>query len=81
MMGRIFLWDYKTKIVISDVDGTITRSDLLGQVLPRLGRDWSHKGIAKLYTQIKKNGYEILYLTSRPIGHADVTRDYIKGIK
>jgi phosphatidate phosphatase LPIN len=53
---------------------------MLGQVLPRLGQDWSHKGIAKLYTAIKKNGYELLYLTSRPIGLADMTRDYIKGI-
>jgi phosphatidate phosphatase LPIN len=50
MNCRIFLWDHRTKIIISDVDGTITRSDFLGQVLPRLGRDWSHKGIAKLYT-------------------------------
>ena len=50
-------------------------------MLPRLGRDWSHKGIAKLFTGIKKNGYEILYLTSRPIGQADVTREYLSGIK
>lgn len=53
---------------------------MLGHVLPRLGKDWSHKGIAKLFTSIKKNNYEFLYLTSRPIGQADMTRDYIKGI-
>ena len=28
--GRIFLWDHLTKIVISDVDGTITKSDVKG---------------------------------------------------
>jgi len=66
--------------VISDVDGTITRTDMLGHVLPRFGRDWTHGGIAKLYTTIKNNGYEFLYLSSRPIGLADTTRDYIKGI-
>lgn len=66
--GRMFLWDYTKKIIISDVDGTITKSDMLGHVLPRLGKDWSHKGIAKLYTAVKKNGYELLYLSSRPIG-------------
>jgi phosphatidate phosphatase LPIN len=54
---------------------------MLGHVLPRLGRDWSHLGICKLYNAISDNGYEILYLTSRPIGFADVTRDYIKSIK
>lgn len=54
---------------------------MLGHVLPRFGRDWTHEGIAKLYTSIKRNGYELLYLSSRPIGQADTTRDYIKGIK
>ncbi|CDW81529.1 UNKNOWN [Stylonychia lemnae] len=80
LRGRIFLWNYDTKIIISDVDGTITKSDLLGHLLPRFGRDWSHPGIAKLFNDIKSNGYEFLYLTARPIGMADTTRDYIKGI-
>ena len=62
------MWNYDTKIIISDVDGTVTKSDMLGHVLPRLGRDWTHLGIAKFYSVIKKNGYEFLYLTSRPIG-------------
>ena len=47
--GKIFLWDYRTKIVISDVDGTITRSDVMGHVMPRFGHDWSHPGICNLF--------------------------------
>eukprot|EP00347_Sterkiella_histriomuscorum_P011534 403372088 len=78
--GRVFLWNYDTKIIISDVDGTITRSDLMGHILPRMGRDWSHQGIARLFNQIKDNGYEILYLTARNIGLAETTRDYLNGI-
>lgn len=70
-----------TKIVISDVDGTITKSDVLGQLLPRIGKDWTHQGICKLFTNIAANGYQFLYLTSRPIGFADTTRNYLKGIK
>jgi len=42
--AMIYLWSRFTKIVISDIDGTITRSDLLGHILPILGRDWSHSG-------------------------------------
>ena len=38
--ASIFLWRSDVKIVISDVDGTITRSDVLGHVLPLVGRDW-----------------------------------------
>jgi len=46
-----------------------------------IGRDWTHVGVAKLYTDIVRNGYKIMYLTSRAIGQADATRDYLKGIK
>jgi phosphatidate phosphatase LPIN len=45
----IFLWHWTDKIVISDVDGTITRSDVLGHVLPQIGKDWSHAGTVDLF--------------------------------
>jgi phosphatidate phosphatase LPIN len=45
-----------------------------------IGRDWTHVGIAKLYTDIAANGYHILYLTSRSTGQADTTRAYLNGI-
>ncbi|KEP54332.1 lipin-1 [Rhizoctonia solani 123E] len=79
--ARIFLWDAHDHIVISDIDGTITKSDALGHVFTMIGRDWTHLGVAKLYTDIARNGYKIMYLTSRAIGQADSTRDYLKGIK
>lgn len=37
--------------------------------------------MAKLYTDITRNGYKILYLTSRAIGQADATRGYLRGIE
>ena len=58
-----------------------TRSDALGHVFTMIGRDWTHLGVAKLYTDICRNGYKIMYLTSRAIGQADSTRDYLRGIK
>jgi phosphatidate phosphatase LPIN len=30
--ASIWLWSWKEKIVVSDIDGTITRSDVFGQV-------------------------------------------------
>jgi phosphatidate phosphatase LPIN len=79
--ARIFLWDSSNQIVVSDIDGTITKSDALGHVFTMMGRDWTHLGVAKLYTDIARNGYNIMYLTARAIGQADSTRDYLKGIK
>jgi phosphatidate phosphatase LPIN len=78
--ARIFLWEAKHHIVVSDIDGTITKSDALGHVFTMIGRDWTHLGVAKLYTDIARNGYRIMYLTSRAIGQADTTRDYLRGI-
>ncbi|KAK9270903.1 hypothetical protein L1049_026489 [Liquidambar formosana] len=42
--ARIYLWKWNTRIVISDVDGTITKSDVLGQFMPLVGVDWSQTG-------------------------------------
>ncbi|CAO3595182.1 unnamed protein product [Absidia cylindrospora] len=79
--AKIFYWDYDMPIVISDIDGTITKSDALGHVFTMIGKDWTHHGVAKLYTDIYSNGYKILYLTSRAIGQADYTRDYLKKVE
>ncbi|KXN92326.1 Nuclear elongation and deformation protein 1 [Leucoagaricus sp. SymC.cos] len=79
--ARIFVWKHTDLVVISDIDGTITKSDGLGHVFAMIGRDWTHVGVAKLYTDIVRNGYKIMYLTSRAIGQADATRGYLKGIK
>ncbi|PGH35346.1 phosphatidate phosphatase LPIN [[Emmonsia] crescens] len=78
--AAMYLWNYKVPIVISDIDGTITKSDALGHVLNMIGRDWTHLGVAKLYTDIVSNGYNLMYLTSRSTGQADTTRTYLSGI-
>ncbi|KAK4091894.1 hypothetical protein Purlil1_3733 [Purpureocillium lilacinum] len=78
--ANMYLWKEETPVVISDIDGTITKSDALGHVLNMIGRDWTHAGIAKLYSDISLNGYNIMYLTSRSVGQADTTRAYLNGI-
>ena len=35
------------------LNATIFRSDVLGQVMPLVGRDWSHSGVARLFSAIK----------------------------
>lgn len=45
-----------------------------------LGRDWTHLGVAKLYSDIAANGYHIMYLTSRSVGQADTTRNYLNSV-
>ncbi|KAF4990967.1 hypothetical protein FDECE_14191 [Fusarium decemcellulare] len=78
--ANMYLWKHETPVVISDIDGTITKSDALGHVLNMIGRDWTHSGVAKLYSDISANGYNIMYLTSRSVGQSDTTRAYLAGI-
>ncbi|XP_076183759.1 phosphatidate phosphatase LPIN isoform X2 [Ptiloglossa arizonensis] len=78
---HIYKWRWDDKIVISDIDGTITKSDVLGHILPIVGKDWAQSGVAQLFTKIKNNGYKLLYLSARAIGQASVTREYLKSIK
>jgi phosphatidate phosphatase LPIN len=49
--------------------------------LPHFGKDWSHSGIVDLFANIKTNGYEMLYLTARAIGQADLTRDFLNSLR
>ncbi|CAD8213689.1 unnamed protein product [Paramecium octaurelia] len=79
--GTVYLYDQKTKFVISDIDGTITKSDILGQLMPKLGTDWNHDGVANLYQNIQSMGYKIMYLTARAIGQADQTKDFIYNLQ
>ncbi|NXR51457.1 LPIN3 phosphatase, partial [Hippolais icterina] len=78
--ATIYLWNWNEKVVISDIDGTITKSDALGQILPQLGKDWTHRGIVKLFHKIHLNGYKFLYCSARAIGMADITKGYLKWV-
>ncbi|XP_055939234.1 phosphatidate phosphatase LPIN1-like isoform X1 [Argiope bruennichi] len=78
---QVFLWNYDDKIVISDIDGTITKSDVLGHILPMVGHSWAQLGVANLFTKIYNNGYKFLYLSARAIGQARITRDYLRKVR
>ncbi|CAI0558338.1 unnamed protein product [Linum tenue] len=75
--ARIFRWKFDDRIVISDVDGTITKSDVLGQFMPLVGYDWSQTGVTRLFSAIKDNGYKLLFLSARSISQAYHTRQFL----
>ena len=77
----VYLYPWDTKLVISDIDGTITKSDVLGQVFAAIGKDWTQSGITKLFTDIEANGYQFMYLSARSIGQASLTRDYLINLR
>ncbi len=57
------------------------RSDVFGHILPLVGKDWSHDGIAEFFQAIQENGYQFIYLSARAIGQSQRTRDFLNNIK
>ena len=41
----IYLWDHTDKVVVCDIDGTVTRSDFLGYSAHLMGYEYTHDGV------------------------------------
>lgn len=77
LSAKVYLWDYRSKMIISDIDGTVTKSDILGHLYYIIGKDWKREGVVGLYKKMRKRGYQILYLSARPLDQIDYTRGYL----
>lgn len=90
--ANLYKWHYADKVIVTDVDGTITkfviyqiftcnRSDVRGHVFAKLGYDYTHAGAAKLFSELAQRKYKIIYLTARTVSQLQETREYIYNIK
>ena len=59
--------------IMSNYSHSRSRTDVFGQIFPHFGKDWSQKGVAELFSNIRANGYQIVYLTARAIGAVRIT--------
>jgi hypothetical protein len=75
-----YLWDSRDKVVVCDIDGTVTRSDLLGYSAHLLGYEYTHDGVTDVLTYLDEMGYKILFLTARPVTVADQTRKFLRAV-
>jgi hypothetical protein len=76
------IWAYtvKSKLVIVDVDGTITKSSVRGYVHTVFMHSYSytHEGVAEfLRALVYEYGLNIVYLTSRPVFHLHETKQLL----
>ena len=74
---NIFLYGQSERLVITDIDGTITTSDTKGFIYAQLGIEVEHRGIVRLLHTLNDRGYTIIYLTARSIGLDHMTRKYL----
>ncbi|KAL2660364.1 hypothetical protein GLYMA_03G174900v4 [Glycine max] len=49
--------------------------------MPLVGKDWSQSGVARLFSAIKENGYQLLFLSARAIVQAYLTRNFLLNLK
>ena len=81
LKSNIYFWPHNIKIILWDIDGTVTKSDILGVILPRIGIDWYHEGVIDLIDRMSNNGYKIVYLTARAIFQSDATHEFLDNLK
>ena len=62
---NVFLYNDSAKIVLTDIDGTITESDLKGHISSFLGLTNQHRGVVELLDRVDGRGYSVVYLTAR----------------
>eukprot|EP00536_Pseudo-nitzschia_multiseries_P008700 jgi/Psemu1/257461/estExt_Genewise1Plus.C_2260016 len=81
--AHIFLWKHSDSIVVSDIDGTITKSNargVLGTVMTKQYDKVCHVGICHILSTLALSS-QVVYVTSRPIGLANQTRHFLKNLK
>jgi len=78
--AKIFLWKLCEKIVVTDIDGTITKSDTRGLFYSRLGVQWHHNHVTDCFKKVYGLGYKIVYITARSITMELATRKYISDL-
>ena len=73
----MFYYDQTSRFVLTDIDGTITESDIKGHVFPVFGFSAHHDHVVEMFHKIGDNGYNVVYLTARSIASDMYTREYL----
>lgn len=79
----IFLWKHSDSIVVSDIDGTITKSNargILGTLITQQYEKACHVGICHILSKLSSSS-QVVYVTSRPIALANQTRQLLSSLK
>jgi len=74
------LFTENDKILISDLDGTLTKNDIGGLIHNALNMNFLHEGYAELIKKVSENGYKIVWVTMRSLPLYEFTKKYIKSM-
>ncbi|KAL4095903.1 hypothetical protein PRIC1_009270 [Phytophthora ramorum] len=79
--AKLHLWGPNESVVVVDLDGTLTISDVEGHIRTlRLGQyDFLHAGACDFFTKLHELGMRIVYLTARPLDWASASRTHLEN--
>ncbi|CAI5733351.1 unnamed protein product [Peronospora destructor] len=79
--AKLHLWGPNESVVVVDLDGTLTISDVEGHIRTlRLGQyDFLHAGACGFFTKLHELGVRIVYLTARPLDWATASRAHLEN--
>jgi len=81
--ANIFLWKHSDSIVVSDIDGTITKTNargIVGTIMTEQYEKVCHEGICDILSRLSESS-RVVYLTSRPLALANQTRRFLSSLK
>jgi len=88
--AHLYLWSANDVVIISDIDGTVTKSDVRGVIDSIVMKSYNHvhDGICGFFSNLvynctnKSNSSKvrILYLSSRPLRFIASTRHYLENV-
>ena len=81
---NVFLWSGEDRVVISDIDGTITKSNAGGIYDTILTESYKHchEAVCQFFSLVaSKERTKVLYVTSRPISLSVRTRKFIDNLR
>lgn len=82
--ANIFLWSTREKVVVSDIDGTITKSNVGGIYDTLLTETYCHchEAVCQFFSTLAaQEQTQVLYVTSRPIALASRTRKFLNNLR
>jgi phosphatidate phosphatase PAH1 len=83
--ANLFLWNHNYRVIVCDIDGTITKSNARG-VLDTMVLEsyvYIHDGVTNFLSNLLRTNdcLRIMYLTSRPVSYAQTTRKFLSGLR
>ena len=78
MKAEVYLYTLTDKIIISDMDGTMTKTDIRGFYHNCKGNHYLHDGYETFVRELMHNGYKIIWITMRSITMYAFSKRYIR---